>query len=287
MTKGKLFLPKCPYCSGDRIHRHGRTAAGTPRYRCLPCNRTFIRRTGTPWHRWRRRREFVRFRRLLLLGNSIRHDARQLSVSPSTVWRWRHRHMAHLVQQQRALSLPQGVAATSTYTLLPRRTFWGNISNARWAARRGLDFLHARQEQQVDCDRCTAVTFLASRPERGAATFAVVTHSADTSLSALLEYTTADCRAYRITGTWAIPLTADTKKPLPLHIVLCDHKYRALNEARSTVLNLEARFRRWCARFRGVALRYLKRYVAWFNDLLARGVIDHQHMDNLLRWTLA
>ena len=155
MRKRKPFRPRCPHCAADRVHAHGRTKAGTPRYRCLSCNRTFIRRTGTSWHRRRLRLEFLRFQKLVHRGNSVRKDARLLDVSPSTVWRWRHEHMARLAQRNHR-PLPSGAAAVTTYSFRPR-TFWGNLPNTAWAHRHGLDYpTHSEQEPRTEC---TAVVY--------------------------------------------------------------------------------------------------------------------------------
>lgn len=284
MRKRKPFRPRCPHCAADRVHAHGRTKAGTPRYRCLSCNRTFIRRTGTSWHRRRLRLEFLRFQKLVHRGNSVRKDARLLDVSPSTVWRWRHEHMARLAQQESPPALPSGAAAVTTYSLLARRTFWGNLPNTAWAHRHGLDYLDARREQELRGQECTAVTFIAGPPQGGRATFAVFTHAAQAPLHLVLDGAGQRSDAYRITGTWALPIEDDARRPLPLHAVLREPEHRRLDGARQAVMALETVFRRWSARFRGLALRHLKRYVAWFNDLLARGTLDHLHLGKPFSW---
>lgn len=287
MRKRNPFRPVCPYCSGNRIHRHGRTAAGTQRYRCLPCNRTFIRRTGSGWHRLRLRLQFLRYMKLMPLGNPVRMDARLLAVSPSTVWRWRHNLMARLVERERPPELPHSPTALMTHTLLPRRRYWGNLGNYPWANRNGLDYLGERLMQHTHPQHCTSLTFVSSRTEQGNAAFAVLTHSGDAVLPSLFTGTGQGEEAHQITGTWAVPLSGDGAKSIPLHIVLCDPAYRCLDAARRNVLKLKTIFHRWTARFRGVALRHLPRYAAWFNALLANGALDRLHPGKPLRWIRA
>ena len=54
MCWGKVGHVSLPHCTSSRTHKDGRDRAGTQRYRCSACRRSFTDRTGTPFtkHRW-------------------------------------------------------------------------------------------------------------------------------------------------------------------------------------------------------------------------------------------
>lgn len=270
--------PACPSCSDNRVHRHGRTSAGRQRYQCASCKRTFTLHSRNPLNRFRLRPQLLQFKKLMALGNSVRHDARILGVSHSTVWRWRHREMARICSAQAPPSIPEGTSVLREHTLLPSRTFWGSLLNTTWAAQRGLDFLSEWRCQHTHPDQCTSVSFVATQPSHGRVSFSVLTYAGSLEAAQLFAGEPSGSReAYRMTGTWAIPMMPDESEPLPLHAVLMKREHRHLNEARQAALALETTFRRWMARFRGVAMRYLRSYVAWFAELLGNGDVAPAH----------
>lgn len=72
------------------IYRHGRTAAGEPRFRCTTCGGTFTVTTGRATQRFRHQRSKILEGAGLVIfgGDSLRVAAEEVGVAPSTVARW-------------------------------------------------------------------------------------------------------------------------------------------------------------------------------------------------------
>jgi len=80
----------CPRCDGGPCHRWG-AFAGRQRYRCKTCSRTFSDLTGTFLARCRRIERWPLNVAAMERCLSVRLTAREVGVSPSTAFRWRHR----------------------------------------------------------------------------------------------------------------------------------------------------------------------------------------------------
>jgi transposase-like protein len=75
----------CPDCGSDNVVRHGRSAAGTQRYKCrkLECERsTFIRTYAYRAYLPEIKQQIAE---MALNGSGIRDTARVLNISPTTV----------------------------------------------------------------------------------------------------------------------------------------------------------------------------------------------------------
>lgn len=108
-------IPSCPYCTSTSAKRDGHDRAGTQRYRCLRCSRTFTDRTATPFadHRWPQAvivmaaRWYLRFR---LSTTDVRDllAERGLDVTQHTVRRWVQKFGPLLAQAARRKAKPVG-----------------------------------------------------------------------------------------------------------------------------------------------------------------------------------
>jgi transposase-like protein len=78
-----LHALTCPHCAGDNLAKHGKTAAGSPRYRCNACKRAFYFDPKTPAS------QDPAFRELLVSAHqermSLRGIARAFHVGRQTV----------------------------------------------------------------------------------------------------------------------------------------------------------------------------------------------------------
>lgn len=72
------------------IYRHGMTAAGEQRFRCVTCGGTFTATTGSVAQRFRHKRTLVAEGAGLVIFNewTLREAAEEVGVAPSTVARW-------------------------------------------------------------------------------------------------------------------------------------------------------------------------------------------------------
>lgn len=82
----------CPHCSATDKQKWGRTRTGTQRYRCSQCRKTYNGRTGSSIAWIRRLDLFYRVVEDMFASptpGSVRHLAKEFSISKDTVWRWR------------------------------------------------------------------------------------------------------------------------------------------------------------------------------------------------------
>ncbi|WNO03989.1 IS1595 family transposase [Rhodoferax mekongensis] len=93
----------CPHCNSFKCVKNG-TGRGVQRYRCMDCSKTFNAATNTPLAHLHSKKQFFQHGECLQKGLTIRATAKELGVSVSTAFRWRHRFLAAVVGHQ-----PRGV----------------------------------------------------------------------------------------------------------------------------------------------------------------------------------
>lgn len=127
----------CPHCGSTAFNRHGRSGT-LQRYRCKQCRRTFSAATGAFDARIHRRWAFRVFAAIFGEAIPVRKDAELLGVSPSTVWRWRHRILAHLVRcgKERPKML-DGDVWMFIRSMSPPRTRWSPHFDFLWQKYQG------------------------------------------------------------------------------------------------------------------------------------------------------
>ncbi len=80
----------CLRCGSSETIRWGRFKS-RQRYKCRSCARTFSDLTGTPFAHLKRLGLWLHFGECMALGNSVRKSARKVGVDKDTAFRWRHR----------------------------------------------------------------------------------------------------------------------------------------------------------------------------------------------------
>ena len=93
----------CPHCNSFKGVKNG-TGRGMQRYRCMDCSKTFNAATNTTLAHLHSKKQFFQHGECLQKGLTIRATAKELGVSLSTAFRWRHRFLAAVVGHQ-----PKGV----------------------------------------------------------------------------------------------------------------------------------------------------------------------------------
>ena len=93
----------CPHCNSFKSVKNG-TGRGVQRYRCKDCSKTFNAATNTPLAHLHSKKQFFQHGECLQKGLTIRATAKELGVSVSTAFRWRHRFLEAVVGHQ-----PRGV----------------------------------------------------------------------------------------------------------------------------------------------------------------------------------
>lgn len=264
----------CVHCGHDRISKHGYTSAGTQRFRCSSCRRTFTPYSGSQFHRIQKREIFIKFARLMSQCNSLRADARLLGVSPATVWRWRHRILKELCRHEGTVSPGIDTAVLTSQTLDCRRMVWGKAGNHAWQHRHREKLIFIPEPKEgfkPVLSFCVAgktssplVLFFSVR-----ASHAVASRLYDPSMLGKLY---RQATVFVAHGGRMIALNGTrTARPTPSVSVTPGWKRRpATTEQRlyAALEDLRDGFFRWLGRFRGVAVKYLNAYAAWFTQLL-------------------
>ncbi len=108
---------------------------GIQRYRCLDCRRTFNDLTHTAMAGTRLRAKWTAYGDTMRDALSTRQPAAVLDIDHKTVWRWRHKVIAHLAPEAQP-PLEGIVEADETYL---RRNFKGSRPVGRRHRKRGTE----------------------------------------------------------------------------------------------------------------------------------------------------
>lgn len=87
----------CPHCESNHIYRHGKSD-GLQRYRCVDCGKTYNALTHTPLARLRKKELWLHHLDLMLQSCVLREVSKEMKVSLTTAFRWRHRFSTWLEQ---------------------------------------------------------------------------------------------------------------------------------------------------------------------------------------------
>lgn len=91
--------PHCPQCVSDQVKRWG-SSDGRQRYRCKSCQKTFNAFTGTPLARLRHPEKWQTYLDGMSHSKTLRAAAYECDVTLTTSFRWRHRFLAVLEDDQ-------------------------------------------------------------------------------------------------------------------------------------------------------------------------------------------
>jgi hypothetical protein len=230
------------------------SAQASQRYRCLDCRRTFNDLTHTAMAGTRLRATWPAYADTMRDALSTRQAAAVLGINHKTVWRWRHKVIAHLTPEAQP-PLEGIVEADETYF---RRNYKGSRPVGRRRRKRGTQ---NGSKRGLGKDK---VPVLVARARSG------------------------DTRAFVLPGTSTTPaLTAALSSVVGPGVTLCTDGSKALRGAAmalglkhvalvaarqqrkrgiyhvQTVNSYQGRLKGWMGRFRGVATKYLHRYLIW------------------------
>jgi len=273
----------CPRCEGRRVQRWG-TSSGRQRHRCLGCGRTFNELTGTPAAYLKKIELLPDYGSCMAEGLSVRKAGARLGIDPSTALRWRHRLLRALAATADAdpASKLSGWIEVSTRLWFPE-SFKGRPVPDRAARSRGpryrIDYEGPRANVLTACDRHgNVLTALLPRSR----SYHISTEDIEQALVGRVQGSPvltsihgrfgACARIARSRPGWRYQQVgggiADGPDPSQAHV--------------RTVRAYQVHLRRWIARFRGVATRYLPLYLSWHRAL--HSMRDHAFQIALLRW---
>lgn len=247
-------IAQCPWCSATSFVRCGHTAAGSQRYRCSDCAKTFTSLTGTTFANVRQKPKLLQNAVCMKEGLTVRQAAEKLGVHRNTAWRYRHLMMPILEKHQPAEL--QGI--TETDEMFFRKSYKGQKSGMpRPAYRRGTP----ASKRGISTDQVAVETAVS----RGAATSFIqilptVPNTADVT-AALKPRLQAD--AVLVTDSSSTYLAVG--KALGVTVRQIPRGSHKLGPYHIQNVNaLHSRIRYGLSRFRGVATKNLPAYLAWF-----------------------
>jgi len=249
--------PACPRCGNGRVHRWGRFS-GRRRFRCVSCGRTFSDFTGTCLAYVKRIDDWPRFCLCVAAELSIRGSARVLAADPTTTFRWRHRLL-------RALHESDDVVLTGEIVV-------GEMQFAYSEKGKGNPKRAAQRVAGARRCRTRTVWAVVAREGAGGNTYTEVGGFARVrprDLTAVLISRTRGATCL-VSGTGRLGAVARTARDLGL-------RHRRTTGRSLELMGLRAyttHLRRWLARFRGVATRYLDHYLAWHRTTHSRASPD-------------
>lgn len=247
---------RCPRCGSAACIRWG-SFRGRLRYRCRDCRRTFNDLTGTPFAYTKRLAYWAPYAAAMARSDTVRHAAKRVGIHPSTAFRWRHRLLAALRDQDRE-ELRGWIELGSAWFAYSEK---GRTPAGHPPRRRGLDEIFARTDYGVNvllaCDRSGGVvTGVIGRTNRRRV-------SADDLEVALTGRLARDVTLLAADGWFGGPSIFADRLGRPF----IDTRPRRrgaspLAHVRATFI-YNVRLMAWIERFRGVATRYLRNHLLW------------------------
>ena len=245
----------CPHCCNTDIYGHG-TYRGRSRYQCKTCHKTFNDHTGTALSGIKKEKKFQAYLELLIESVSIRKAAKQLDLSISTVFTWRHKLLSALWQTNG--SLFSGIVEIDDKQLDISEK--GNKHLGRESYKRPSDRTTKRGVSNdkisvmVATDRANNTTMKVAKKGR------IDFQSIDESIGCYVQKTNILCSDSHPSIIWWA-----SSKGLEHHTFVASKQHVKDKCFHVQHVNsLDNRFERWQKQFYGVATKYLQNYLNWF-----------------------
>lgn len=248
----------CPHCGERHLHKHA-SANGLQRYRCTACGKTFNALTGTPLARLRHKDKWFAYLKALAQSLTVRQSATEAAIHRNTAFRWRHRFLNWLKDDQ-PKALHGITEADETYFLDSHK---GSRTLPRQARKRGGSARKRGLSKEQVC-------VLSARDRVGQ------TMDAPTGYGPL----TKDQLTLHLKPKLAedVLLVSDANASYHYFSRQQGISHQAVNLSRGQrvldgayhVQNVNAyhsRLKRWMDRFHGVATKYLGNYLGWRRTL--------------------
>jgi transposase-like protein len=244
----------CPHCAAKTYLRWGRTSSGEQRYRCTACEATFTALTGTRFTGLHDKRALLELVACMADSLSVRKTAERLNIHRNTAFRWRHIMLPRLEKHQPD-ELP-GIAEMDDAFFrvsfkgrkhgMPREPYTrGSPATKRGISSEQIPVLTALSRGMRTCH----ITVLPPVP--------TTTSIADALDSVVTSDTVLCADSARYNRALGDALGIKVKL-----IPAGRHKRGRYHIQNANALH--SRIRRWFFPFRGVATKYLARYLAWF-----------------------
>lgn len=107
-------VEKCPYCNSKKFIKHGKYL-GVQRFKCKDCNKTFSLRTNTVYGYSKKSSEtWIRFIEFFIEKQTLRYCAKELDISLTTAFYWRHKILSAINTSEELKSLEGEVHIAKT-----------------------------------------------------------------------------------------------------------------------------------------------------------------------------
>lgn len=257
----------CPHCESEDKNRWGMTAQGVQRYKCKSCRKTYNALAGTPLYRMRKPEKWVLYGHLMWHGTSLRKSAKHLDINLKTSFRWRHTF----------LTTPSSVPITELTGVIEADETYIKESHKGERNMTGKPRKRGKSKMYKD-GNITQVPVAIAMNRDGAIAHQVLKRKTKKEIQGFVRPLLT---AGSILCTDANPsyngvtdgLNVDHKQinnSQKEHSVEGIYHIQTLN---NYMMNLE----NWMYRFRGVATKYLPRYLAWYRFM-------KQHEDSDQVW---
>lgn len=243
----------CPHCQGHHIHRHG-MARGLQRYKCVGCARTFNALTGTPLAGLRKRGRWLSYAASLNASESVRMAAARTGVAKSTSFRWRH-HFLRARKDPKDQRLTGIVEVDECFILESRK---GERHLPRQARKRG-----GKAKKPGLSSEQTPVLIALDR--HGSHVDAVLRDRSEAAVSAVLKPAVSKSEALLCMDGDAALIAFAERQAIEYELIIAsrgEHVHEKVLHIQN-VNGYVSRFKKWLARFNGVATKYLQNYLGW------------------------
>lgn len=255
---------RCPHCGHEKSVGCGK-ADGLRRFRCKQCRKSFNALTGTPLARLRKKERWLDFGQSLAEGDTVVDSADRCGVAVSTAFRWRHRF---LTAKAPTPTLAGIVEADETFILLSYKgsRVWERTTKGLPVATNPPD-REARKRGGKAAKRGLSheqVPVLVAADRSGTSVCAVLPADNGDAIKAVLDPILSK----------DVLLVTDGGKALVRCATMMKVTHEVLNQSAGervrgelhiqTVNSLHGRLKDFLRYRRGVATKYLDKYLRWF-----------------------
>ena len=226
-------IKECPNCNGKSYIKFGKYK-GIQRYKCKECNKTFSKTTKALWSYSKKQPEkWVKFMELFLQKRTLRECSKILEINIGTAFIWRHKVMQTTITEIMPAKLEGKVFITKA---MQKENFKG-CRNIKTSERENIWIVGARDRRDSMivipiCRRCwdkrNFDKLIYSKIEKNS-------------------YIVSDYDQYMM----------NVAKKHNKGIVLNAYKEECMK-------NFRGNLKRWIGGFKGVATKYLERYLSYF-----------------------
>lgn len=228
------LINKCPNCNSKNYIKFGKYN-GIQRYKCKECDKTFSKTTKSVWSYSKIEPEkWVKFMELFLQKSTLRACSKILEINIRTAFIWRHKVMQFMIPQITADKLEGKIFITKT---MQKENFKGCKNITRNLERENIWIVGAKDR------RDSMIVVSISRKYWDEKSFDRLVYSKIEKNS----YIVSDYDRYII----------NIAKKHNKGIVINTYKEECIK-------NFKQNLKRWIGGFKGVATKYLDRYLSYF-----------------------